>query len=300
MKKLVLVIGIMAICSLCATNGSAEGEPMIEISAASLEAASLSCSDGTKVFGIKKDGVVSSAILVEKDGVSLFYDDEFEDIQHIQSIYCLKNAIVITGTHGAYFGTSVLPFSYEGITSEKIGATRRPVGIDENDEKTVLSVYGDDREGEQNKIIRSFTFYKPFKARIGAQARKVKFSEEIEILYPSKQNVSISTIASCYNRQIEDDYTLMAYTDKTGASYAALKSDDPAENARNYRASLPFTATNSMCLNGSIYLFGLRGNTLQAARFSFDAHGEEILELIDASNAPLQPSILKMGTGKSQ
>jgi hypothetical protein len=265
----------------------------IHVDAAQLEAASLACSDGTRVFGIQGNGVISSVLLVEKDGIALYYNDAFEDIQHINGIYCLKNGIVIMGMHGPYFSTSVIPFNYDGLWPENIGATRSSPCIEESMGETKVSLYGDDRHGDDGVIIKSTIFYKSFQVNIGSNTIKVTYSPKVRIVGEVEKDVSLSTISTCYGENAPDTYTIMAYTDDKGRSYMSIGDEALSDvgYAATYTMPLPFPATNSMCFNGETYLFGLLEDELRAARLSFTANGEKRLELIDPAIAPLRPAI---------
>jgi hypothetical protein len=289
MKKLPLPI--LALCFLLFPQPA--HCDAIHVDAAQLEAVSLACSDGTRVFGIQGNGVTSSVLLVEKDGIALYYNDAFEEIQHINGIYCLKNGIVIMGMHGPYFSTSVIPFNYDGLWPENIGVTRSPACIEESMDATKVSLYGDDRHGDDDTIIKSTIFYKLFQANIGANTTKVTYSPKVHIFGAVEKDVYLSTMSACYGENAPDAYTIMAYTDDKGKSYVSIGDWALSDvgYAATYTMPLPFTATNSMCFNGETYLFGLQEDELRATRLSFTANGEKRLELIDPAIAPLRPAI---------
>ena len=88
----------------------------------------------------------------------------------------------------------------------KIGSTRGIPQIKEGKDETKVSLYGDGREGEGNKIVQSMTYYAPFRAGIGANREKVNFSPKIHIAYPLDQAVNLTTIGACYGKKIPDEY----------------------------------------------------------------------------------------------
>ncbi len=289
MKNKYLILVFTAVFLLLRANNSYA----LEIHASQLESASLACTDGTKVFGIKENGVISSALLMEKDGFILYYNPEFEDIQHIFGVYCLQNAVVVTGVFGVATLASAFPFSDESPYPEKVGGNRRGPRIEESQGKTTINSYYDDPfwsvDGE-DEIIKSVSFYKPFKAGLSTRySEKVTFFPEMRIANPVEQTVQLSTITTC------GDNTVLAYTDKKGASYMSIEDASASINSgcytSKYTEPLPFIATNSMCVDGETYLFGMQENTLQAAKFYYDAEEKEHLEIIDPSTAPLRPAI---------
>ena len=286
-NKYLILVFTVAFFLLPVTNSYA-----LELHASQLESASLACTDGTKVFGIKGNGAVSSALLVEKDGFILYYNPEFEDIQHILGVYCLQNAVVVTGVFGVGIVANAFPFSDCRPYPEKVGGNRRGVRIEESQGKTTINSYYDDpfwSVDGKDEIIKSVSFYKPFKAGLSIlYDEKVTFFPEMQIKNPVEQTVQLSTITTCYGRKAPGMYTVLAYTDAKGESYTSVKDyGDPT----NYTAPLPFIATNSMCVDGETYFFGMQESLLRAAKLALDAQGTVSLEIIDPLKAPLRPAI---------
>ena len=247
------------------------------INAGNMESMSTACSDGTKVFGVAGNGVISSSLYIEKNGKLIYANDEFEDIQHIWSVYCSRYAIILMGIHGSYYSGSAVTVDKNKIATKFITGSRMPAQYEETNDKLTVKVYGDDRQGEDKTIVWQQVFTKPFIVPSSIKSNGTANIDMNTALPGSPQkNIRLTTMASCCSTTKEDDFTVIAYIDENNLGNIAVIASYTINDSTStkYTANIPFIGTNSLCIDGKIRVSGKLGNELQSALVYYDAEKE--------------------------
>jgi len=258
-----------------------------------LEIASTECTDGTQVFGVSGD--ISTKLYVIKNGKIVYYNDEYRDVRELWSVYCLKNAIVITGINNTNAAIAAITSFENTVQSEQVAGYIGKAKVLTENGTTVINIYEGWPENE-NVVSETATFSNNFEAALRIPEIRFDFKTNYSPVKKPGVIAQITAMSTCYNSLSDTHYTATSYVQNNKRTYVDVASSEKfqTDNQRAFNESMPipFVAKNSMCIDNNTYIFGKVDDKLQAIKIFYDEIRKRFdFKTIPLADAPLHPFV---------